>query len=144
MVLKCREVAPCIETTVRLDCLILSATVLRLCPFRWVLSHYVALIAGKWIAAEIVGGAFKYTSAARLTIWSLTLPQVAATLAATLVAFNTFDPLHQRLIDHRMFNVVLVLVLTTATLRPVLTEHFAPRMLEGPSVNKERAANNPR
>src|SRR5262249_23992386 len=71
-------------------------------PFRWVLSHYVALIAGKSIAAEIVGGAFKYTSAARLTTWSLTLPQVAATLAATLVAFNTFDPLHQRLIDHRM------------------------------------------
>src|SRR5215472_12723039 len=89
----------------------------------------VALIAGKWIAAEIVGSAFKYTSAARMTMWSLTLPQVAATLAATLVAFNTFDPLHQRLIDHRMFNVVLVLVLTTATLGPVLTERFAPRML---------------
>ena len=101
----------------------------------------VALIAGKWIAAEIVGGAFKYTSVARMTMWSLTLPQVAATLAATLVAFNTFDPLHQRLIDHRMFNVVLVLVLTTATLGPVLTEHFAPRMLEGSSANKQRAAN---
>jgi hypothetical protein len=45
-------------------------------------------------------------------------------------AFDTFDPLHQRLIDHRMLNVVLVLVLTTATLGPVLTERFAPRMLE--------------
>ena len=90
----------------------------------------VALIAGKWIAAELAGHVFKYTSAARLTIWSLTLPQVAATLAATLVAFDTFDPLHQRLIDHRMLNVVLVLVLTTATLGPVLTERFAPRMLE--------------
>jgi len=94
------------------------------------------VIAGKWIAAEIVGGAFKYTSAARVTMWSLTLPQVAATLAATLVAFNTFDPLHQRLIDHRMFNVVLVLVLTTATLGPVLTERFAPRMLEDSSAKK--------
>jgi len=96
----------------------------------------VALIAGKWIAAEIVGSAFEYTSAARMTMWSLTLPQVAATLAATLVAFNTFDPLHQRLIDHRMFNVVLVLVLTTATLGPVLTERFAPRMLEDSSAKK--------
>src|SRR5262249_16890839 len=101
----------------------------------------VALIAGKWIAAEIVGRAFKYTSAARMTLWSLTLPQLAATLGATLVAFNTFDLLHQRLIDQRMFNVVLVLVLTTATLGPVLTERFAPRMLEGSSANKQRAAN---
>jgi Kef-type K+ transport system membrane component KefB len=52
----------------------------------------VALVAGKWLAAELAGRAFKYTSAARLTKWSLTLPQVATTLAATLVAFNTYDP----------------------------------------------------
>jgi hypothetical protein len=45
-------------------------------------------------AAEIAGRAFNYTSAARMTMWSLTLPQVATTLAATLVAFNTFNPLH--------------------------------------------------
>jgi hypothetical protein len=69
-------------------------------------------------------------------MWSLTLPQVAATLAATLVAFDTFDPLHQRLIDQRMLNVVLVLVLTTATLGPVLTQYFAPRMLEASRETK--------
>jgi Kef-type K+ transport system membrane component KefB len=89
-----------------------------------------ALVAGKWMAAEIAGRAFGYGRAARLTMWSLTLPQVAATLAATLVAFDTFDPQHQRLIGQHMLNVVLVLVLTTATLGPVLTQYFAPRMLE--------------
>ena len=89
-----------------------------------------ALVAGKWMAAEIAGRAFEYGREARLTMWSLTLPQVAATLAATLVAFDTFDPQHQRLIDQHMLNVVLVLVLTTATLGPVLTQYFAPRMLE--------------
>ena len=89
-----------------------------------------ALVAGKWMAAEIAGRAFGYGRAARLTMWSLTLPQVAATLAATLVAFDTFNPQHQRLIDQHMLNVVLVLVLTTATLGPVLTQYFAPRMLE--------------
>ena len=47
-------------------------------------------------------------------MWSLTLPQVAATLAATLVAFNTFDPAGQRLIGRRMLDVVLVLMLTTS------------------------------
>jgi len=55
---------------------------------------------------------------------------VAATLAATLVAFRTFDPLRQRLLDERMLNVVLVLMLTTAILGPILTQQFAPRLLE--------------
>jgi hypothetical protein len=59
---------------------------------------------------------------------SLTLPQVAATLAAALVGYTTFDPAGQRLIDPALLNVVLVLVLTTAILGPVLTVYFAPRM----------------
>ena len=54
--------------------------------------------------------------------------QVAATLAAALVAFKTFDPAGQRLIDAGLLNVVLVLMLTTAILGPVLTACFAPRM----------------
>ena len=87
-----------------------------------------ALLLGKWIAAQIVGRAFDYTPAARKTMWSLTLPQVAATLAAALVAFNTFDPAGQRLIDTRLLNVVLVLMLTTAIFGPVLTARFAPPM----------------
>jgi Kef-type K+ transport system membrane component KefB len=48
----------------------------------------VALLAGKWIAAAVVGRAFGYPPAARSTIWALTLPQVAATLAAALVAYD--------------------------------------------------------
>jgi len=58
------------------------------------------------------------------------LPQVATTLAATLVAFNTYDPVGQRLIDRRMLDVVLALMLTTAILGPVLTQQFAPHMRE--------------
>ena len=80
----------------------------------------LALVVGKWIAAEIAGRAFHYNSAARLTVWSLTLPQVAATLAAALVAYDTFNRAGQRLIDVRMMNVVLVLMLTTAILGPIL------------------------
>jgi Kef-type K+ transport system membrane component KefB len=88
-----------------------------------------ALLVGKWIAAETAGLAFHYSSAARLTVWSLTLPQVAATLAAALVAYDTFNSAGQRLVDTRLLNVVLVLMLTTAILGPVLTACFAPRML---------------
>jgi Kef-type K+ transport system membrane component KefB len=89
----------------------------------------LALVVGKLIAAEIAGHAFHYSSAARLTVWSLTLPQVAATLAAALVAYETFNRSGQRLIDGQLLNVVLVLMLTTAILGPVMTAHFAPRML---------------
>jgi Kef-type K+ transport system membrane component KefB len=98
--------------------------------FALVITIIVSLVAGKFIAAQITGSAFKYSSVSRMTMWSLTLPQVAATLAAALVAFRTFDPQHQRLIDQRMLNVVFVLMVTTASLGPVLTQRFAPRMLE--------------
>ena len=73
-------------------------------------------------------------------MWSLTLPQVATRLAAALVAFNTFDALHHRLIDDRMLHVVLVLMLIAAALGPVLTQHFAPRMLEAAAGKEARPA----
>ena len=95
-----------------------------------------ALVAGKYLAAELAGLAFTYTSATRLTMWSLTLPQVATTLAAALVAFNTYDPVGQRLIDRRLLDVVLALMCTTAMLGPVLTQHFAPRMLDESSAEE--------
>jgi Kef-type K+ transport system membrane component KefB len=88
-----------------------------------------ALVVGKWIAAQIAGRTFGYNSDERMTMWSLTLPQVASTLAATLVAFNTFNPAGQRLVDTRLINVVLILVLSTSILGPILTDHFAPRLL---------------
>jgi Kef-type K+ transport system membrane component KefB len=98
----------------------------------------LALVFGKWVAAEIAGHAFHYSSAARLTVWALTLPQVAATLAAALVAHDTFNRAGQRLIDRRLLNVVLVLMLTTAILGPVMAARFAPRML--PEKTPEDAA----
>ncbi len=90
-----------------------------------------ALLVGKWIAAWVVGRNFDYSRDEQLTVWSLTLPQVAATLAATLVAHDTLGAAGQRLLDDRMLNVVLVLVLVTAILGPVLTERFAPRLANG-------------
>jgi len=89
-----------------------------------------ALVVGKYIAAELTGRVFGYSPNTRLTVWSLTLPQVAATLAAALVAYGTFGQSHQRLLDARMLNVVLVLMLATSILGPVLTAHFAPKLRE--------------
>jgi Kef-type K+ transport system membrane component KefB len=93
-------------------------------------SVVLALVAGKWLAVETAGPLFAYSTAARRTMWSLTLPQVAATLAATLAAFATFNPAGRRLIDRELLNVVLVLMLTTSILGPVLTDRFAHRLLD--------------
>jgi Kef-type K+ transport system membrane component KefB len=98
-----------------------------------------ALLVGKWIAAWVVGRPFGYSHDEQLIVWSLTLPQVAATLAATLVAHDTLGAAGQRLLDDRMLNVVLVLVLVTSILGPVLTERFAPRLTRASATaNKVR------
>ena len=94
-----------------------------------VLSIIAALVVGKFAAAEITGRMYGYSRDEKLTIWSLTLPQVAATLAATLVAYRTVNRTGAHLLDDRMLNVVLALMLCTAILGPVLTEHFAPRLV---------------
>lgn len=98
--------------------------------FPLALGIIVALLAGKWIAASSVGRAFGYSPAARSTVWALTLPQVAATLAAALVAYQTVNGAGQRMLGGTMLNAVLVLMLATSILGPVLTERFAPRMLD--------------
>ena len=87
-----------------------------------------ALMLGKWIAAEGVGRAFAYAPAARRTMWSLTLAQVAATLAATLVAHKTLDSAGHPLIDNRILDAVFVAVLVTAIVGPLLTQHFARQL----------------
>lgn len=88
------------------------------------------LLLAKGIAAAGVGRALGYPPGARLTMWAMTMPQVAATLAATLVAFNTHNAIGERLLDERMLNAVLVLMVATSILGPLLTERFAPRMLK--------------
>ena len=100
-----------------------------------------ALVIGKGIAAGIAARAFHYTRAAKMTMWSLTLPQVAATLAATLVGFDTINPAGQRLIDQNILNVVFVLILVTATVGPIMTQHYAPSMLASSrSADRVKAA----
>jgi hypothetical protein len=60
-------------------------------------------------------------------------PIVALSATWLLPSDLTFAKAHaagQLLRDSRMLNAVLTMVLFTAVLGPVLTQHFAPRMLE--------------
>jgi Kef-type K+ transport system membrane component KefB len=93
-----------------------------------VLSIITALIIGKWVAAELTGRAFGFGATDRLLSTSLTLPQVAATLAAALVSYDAINAAGERLIDARMLNAILVLVVVTAVLGPVLTERAVARL----------------
>jgi Kef-type K+ transport system membrane component KefB len=87
------------------------------------------LLVSKYLAAMLAGRAFGYDTAEKRLMWSLSVPQVAATLAAAVVAFKTFDPAGQPLIDEPIINTILVLVVVTAIGGTVLTGRYAERLL---------------
>jgi predicted transcriptional regulator len=87
------------------------------------------LIASKFLAALLTQRLFGYSRSQGHLIWSLSLPQVAATLAAAIVAFQTKNAAGVRLIDEPAINTVLVLVVVTSLLGPMLTEHFGRQLL---------------
>jgi Kef-type K+ transport system membrane component KefB/nucleotide-binding universal stress UspA family protein len=88
----------------------------------------VALIGSKFIAAFLAKLLYRYNRDELLTMWSLSLPQVAATLAATLVAYQTVNPAGERLVNEGVLNSVIVLMLVTSILGPIITARFAPSL----------------
>lgn len=93
-----------------------------------VLAVTLAVVISKWAAAEIMGRRWGLEPADRGLMASLTMPQVAATLAAALVGYEAVNAAGQRLIDERMLNTLLVVVVVTAVLGPVFTGRFARRL----------------
>jgi Kef-type K+ transport system membrane component KefB len=87
------------------------------------------LIVAKFLAAYLTRRIFGYTRSEGHLIWSLSLPQVAATLAAAIVAFQAKNAEGVRLIDEPVLNTVLVLVVITSILGPMLTEYFGRKRL---------------
>lgn len=93
--------------------------------FSLVVAVVLGLISSKLVAALAVKPLYRYRWDETLTMWSLSLPQVAATLAAALAAYQSIDTRQQRLIPETVFNSVIVLMLVTAILGPILTARFA-------------------
>ncbi|MDY6782893.1 MAG: cation:proton antiporter [Cyanobacteriota bacterium] len=83
------------------------------------------LIGSKFLAALVTKFLYRYTWDETLTMWSLSLPQVAATLAAALAAFQAENELGETLISEGVLNTVIVMMLITSVLGPVLTARFA-------------------
>jgi len=97
------------------------------------------LIGSKFLAAEVARRLYGYTRDEGLTMWSLSLPEVAATLAAALVAYDTRNAAGERLIGEPVLNSVIVLLVVTSVLGPILTDRFA-RRLPPPTTGVEPAA----
>lgn len=95
-----------------------------------VLAIVTVLVVAKGAAAELSGRAFGFGSADRLLMTSLTLPQVAATLATALVGYQAINAAGERLIDGRILNATLVLVVVTAVLGPLLTARAVAQLRE--------------
>ncbi|MDP3159584.1 MAG: cation:proton antiporter [Reyranella sp.] len=100
----------------------------------------VGLMGSKWIAAELVGRAWKFSAADRGLMGSLTFPQVAATLATAIVGYQALNAAGQRLIDERMLNAVLVLVIVTSVVGPILTARFLRKTTITPAAPPVRQA----
>jgi Kef-type K+ transport system membrane component KefB len=92
------------------------------------------LIVSKLLAALLSRRAFGYSRDQGLLMWSLSLPQVAATLAAAMVAFEAKDAQGRGLVDEPVLNTVIVLMVVTSVLGPILTEHFGKRLAPGPKA----------
>jgi Kef-type K+ transport system membrane component KefB len=87
------------------------------------------LIVSKFLAAQLTRPVFGYSRTQGGLVWSLSLPQVAATLATAIVAYQATNAEGVRLIDESVVNAVLVLVVVTSILGPVLTEYFGRKRL---------------
>ena len=92
-----------------------------------------ALVAGKFIAAWATGLLFGYKRAETGLAFSLTLPQVAATLAATTVAYRTVNAAGVPLISHEVLNAVLLLVVLTSIGGPLMTQYFVRKLQAEPA-----------
>lgn len=93
-----------------------------------VLGIITGLVLGKFLAAWLSVKMIKGTFVDAALAWSLSLPQMAATLAAAVVAYNTVNSKGVRLLEGSYVNAILVLVVLTCVAGPILSERFASQI----------------
>jgi len=82
----------------------------------------LGLMGSKFIAAWLASVIYRYSTVEMLSMWSLSLPQVAATLAATLVGYQ------QGILTQDILNSVIVLMVVTSIVGPLITSRVASRI----------------
>ncbi len=94
-----------------------------------------ALVIGKYLAAWLCVRPLKGSLLETKLVWSISLPQMAATLASAVVAYKTVNPAGERLLGENYVNAVLVLVVATCVVGPILSERFGREMKSFESKN---------
>ncbi|MDZ8025141.1 MAG: cation:proton antiporter [Nostoc sp. DedQUE01] len=89
----------------------------------------VGLIASKLIAALLTKLVYRYNWQQILTMWSLSIPQVSTTLAATLVGYRA------GLLSSEILHSIIILMLVTSTLGPFLTSRIAVGLTSSSAVD---------
>ncbi len=82
------------------------------------LAMTMTVVASKWVAARIAERAFGYTPAEGWTVFGLSVPQAAATLAATLIGLEV------GLFDDAVLNGAVMMILVTCLLGPWILEKY--------------------
>ena len=101
--------------------------------FQIPLAIVTALLVSKFLASLGTKLLFNYSWPQTWTMWSLSVPQVAATLAAALVGYQA------NIITAPVFNSVILLMLTTSILGPLITAQSARHI----AIDKTLAAPEP-
>ncbi|TVR03236.1 MAG: cation:proton antiporter [Deltaproteobacteria bacterium] len=86
------------------------------------------VVIGKASAAWTAGLVLRMRSFESWTMTGLTIPQAAATLAVTLIAFELFDPSGERVFSAEMVNGVVIMILATCLVGPSLVERFGRQL----------------
>lgn len=78
----------------------------------------VTVVATKWLAARLAQRRFGYSAAEGWTMFGLSVPQAAATLAAALIGYRL------ELFDTTVLNGTIMMILATCTIGPWVVERY--------------------
>ena len=87
------------------------------------LTLLISLFLGKFIAAWVAGKIFHYNNARIMNMYSLTLPQLGATLATLFVGIQ------YHFLSNNALNAGIIFVLVSNLIAPVLTGKFAQKLI---------------
>ena len=106
----------------------------------WVvaISMTVAVLVTKLLAAKLTQLIFRYSPAQGWAIYGLSVPQAAATLAATLIGFDL------GLFDQATVNGVIMMILVTCIVGPLVVERFGPQVALQEEARPQSAREAPR
>lgn len=106
-----------------------------------VIGIIATLVVAKYLAAWLASLAFGGTRAQTHLVWSLSLPQMAATLASAVVAYRAKNAAGEHLLNETYVNAVLVLVVVTCIVGPMLSQRYAVQVkAEGNGEEAKSAA----